>query len=326
MATANISGMDLNLLLALDALLTERHVSRAAAKLGTSQPSLSRALAQLRLWIGDPLLVRTRHGMTPTPRALALAGEVRAVLERIDGLVGGRGVFEPATSRRVFRLSAAEYPQGLLFPELLARLLQVAPGVGLSVQPWSLRFPEALEEGTLELALAPTGELPPGLRSEPVVGDRFCCVMRKGHPAAGKRLTLERFVQLRHLQVAPTGREGSVLDDLLSRRGLSRQVVVRVPSFVLAPVLLGDSDLCATLPELLAARFAHERGLVVRPLPAGLSMPGLVLKQVWHERAQQDAGLEWLRGEIRAVGARLGGFEVKKAAPLDLRRRERFTL
>jgi len=324
MPPSNIAAMDLNLLKALDVLLTERHVSRAAARLGTSQPSLSRALAQLRLWFKDPLLVRTRHGMTPTSRALVLAGEVRAVLERIDGLMDSRLAFEPATSRRVFRISTAEYAQCLLFPPLLERLHRLAPRLSVKLSPWSLRFPEELEDGTLDLALGPTGELPAGLRSEAVLSDRFACVLRAGHPAADRPLTLERFVQLSHIQVAPSGRDGGFLDDLLAEQGLSRHITLRLPGFAVVASLVAASDLCATLPELLVSRFTQDGTLVAQPPP--VELPGIQLRVSWHERAHLDPGLEWLRGQLREAAVGLKSVPPKRTARLDLRRRTRHTL
>jgi DNA-binding transcriptional LysR family regulator len=147
MAGVNLSAIDLNLLVVLDALLAEHSVSRAAKRINSTQPAVSRALGRLRRWFGDPLLTRTRHGMVPTPTGLALTGEVRAVLERIQGFVERRDAFDPARSTRTFRKTMSEYPQYIVCGVLLERIAEAAPGVSVEVLPWSLGFPEALERG-----------------------------------------------------------------------------------------------------------------------------------------------------------------------------------
>jgi DNA-binding transcriptional LysR family regulator len=319
MRGTNISGLDLNLLFALDALLAERHVSRAAHRLGTSQPSLSRALADLRRWFGDPLLVRGKRGMTATPRALELEREVRAVLEQIEGMVARRDAFDPKASRRTFYLATPEYAQCVLFPRLLARIGELAPGVSIQVRPWSLAFPEALERGALDLVLSPTGAPEPGLASEDVLADGFCAVVRRGHPGVGRKLGLEAFLALGHISIAPNDRHGGVVHDALAAEGLSRRVTLRIPSFAAAPTLVAASDLCAVMPELFARQAAEHFPLDLHPLP--LEVPGFVLRQTWHAREDGDPGLKWLRGEICAVGAALTGKRRKRTAHVDLRGR-----
>jgi DNA-binding transcriptional LysR family regulator len=325
MVGVNLSAMDLNLLVVLDALLTEHSVSRAAKRLNSTQPAVSRALGRLRAWFGDPLLTRTRHGMVPTPAGLALAGEVRAVLERIQGFVERRDAFEPARSARTFRLTMSEYPQYVVCSVLLARLAQAAPGVSVEVLPWSLGFPEALEAGALDLAICPPTTPVPGLHAAELLADELVVIVRRGHPAVAERLTLHRYAALTHVVSAPNGRGGSLIDDLLEAAGLSRRVVLRVPSAIVLPQIVAGSDCAATVPRGLADAVAEVYGLAVLPLP--LDAPRIGLTLVWHERAGHDPGNVWLRGEIQALfPSRPPAGKGRRVSVLDLARRAKQTL
>ena len=321
----NLSAIDLNLLVVLDALLTEQSVSRAAKRINSTQPAVSRALGRLRVWFGDPLLTRTRHGMVPTPAGLALAGDVRAVLERIQGFVARRDAFDPARSERTFRMTMSEYPQYLVCAPLLERLAATAPGVSVDVLPWSLSFPEALEAGTLDLAVCPPTTPVPGLHAAELLADDLVVILRRGHLAAAEPLTSERYAALTHVVSAPNGRAGSLIDDLLEAAGLSRRVTLRVPSIIVLPPLVAGSDCCATIPRRLAAAVANVWGLAVLPLP--LEAPGISLTLVWHDRAEHDSGNAWLRSEMQALFApRPRAGKKRDVSVLDLSRRAKRTL
>ncbi|MEP7120956.1 MAG: LysR family transcriptional regulator [Byssovorax sp.] len=321
----NLSAMDLNLLVVLDALLTEQSVSRAAKRLNSTQPAVSRALGRLRVWFGDPLLTRTRHGMVPTPAGLALVGEVRAVLERIQGFVERRDVFDPARSGRTFRMTMSEYPQYLVCAPLLQRLAATAPGVSVEVLPWSLSFPEALDAGTLDLAICPRTTPVPGLHAAELLTDDLVVILRRGHPAAAEPLTPERYAALSHVVSAPNGRAGSLIDDMLEAAGLSRHVVLRVPSIIVLPPLVAGSDCCATVPRRLVAILGEAWDLAVLPLP--LQAPAVSLALLWHDRALHDPGNAWLRGEVQALFApRPRAAKKRDVSVLDLSRRAKQTL
>jgi DNA-binding transcriptional LysR family regulator len=319
----SLSALDLNLLVVLDVLLAEQSVSRAAKRLNATQPAVSRALARLRTWFKDPLLTRTRHGMVPTATALALAGDVRETIERIERLLDRRDVFDPATSQRTFHLTMSEYSQLAVCPATMARMLVRAPHVAVEVLPWSLAFPEGLESGALDLAVSPPiTSVVGGLRAAPLLTDDLVVVVRKGHPVTEGQLTLARYAGLTHVLSAPNGRAGSVLDDLLEAAGHRRRVVLRVPSAVAAPAVVAQSDCCATVPARLAAALAEGWGLAVLPLP--IDAPAIGLDLVWHERAHDDPGNVWLRRELRALfGPRR---RTREVARLDLAHRRRRTL
>jgi DNA-binding transcriptional LysR family regulator len=323
MPTVNLAAMDLNLLVVLDALLREQSVSGAAKRLNATQPGVSRALGRLRASLGDPLLIRTRHGMIPTPTGLAMAPEVRALIEQIQGFFD-REPFEPASSRRTFRLTMSEYPQYLVSPPLLARLRAAAPGAGIHMPPWSLGFVEGLESGALDCALCPPTTPVPGLHSEELLTDTPTVIVRRGHPTVKGTLTLAQFAALTHLQIAPNGRAGSLIDDLLAAEGLSRQVVMSVASTLVIPMLVARSDCCATIPSRLAAEMADVWQCQSFPLP--LAMPAICLHLVWHERSQHDPGSIWLRNQIKEAVARPSHPRPAAVTTLNLARRAARTL
>jgi DNA-binding transcriptional LysR family regulator len=316
--------MDLNLLVVLDALLAEHSVSRAARRIHSTQPTVSRALGRLRSWFGDPLLTRTQRGMVPTPLGRALAGEVRALLERAEALVERRDTFDPASSQRTFHLTMTEYEQHVLCAPLLAGLRAVAPHVTVNMLPWSLGFPDALQAGTLDMAVCPPIARAPGLRSVELFADEQVVVVRRGHPAVRTKLTLRQFAGLTHVQSAPNGRPGSLIDDLLEAEGLSRRVIMRVSSTFVLPDLVSSSDCCAILPARFAAALCDRGGLKMVPLP--LDAPAIVLHLVWHERAEHDAGSKWLRELLGTIVRGWPRPKRSRSAVLDLARRAPRTL
>ena len=322
----NLAALDLNLLVVLDALLAEKSVSGAARRLSSTQPAVSRALGKLRTWFGDPLLSRTRTGMAPTAMGLLLATEVRGVVERIQGFVDRRESFSPESAKRTVRLTMSDFPQQVVCGPLLAHLARHAPGIDIDVRPWSLDFPEGLEAGTLDAAVSPPISAVPGLRSTELVRDELVVVVRRDHPSAKrKELTLDDYCALDHLQSAPNGRAGSVVDDILSARSMSRRVVLRLPSSLALPALVAGSDCCATVPRRLAESLSASGALAMLPLP--FEAPGVSLTLVWHDRSQHDPGHAWLRTSLVSLFAP----EKAKKKPgavgmLDLKRRANRTL
>src|SRR5688572_26398469 len=195
----SLGGLDLNLLLALDALLAERHVTRAAARLGLTQSAASHALARLRAALGDPLLVRgTRGAMVPTPRAEALAAPLGQALAALAAAVHGPPAFAPATARRTFRVAAGDYAELVLLPPLAARVAAVAPGVDLWMQPAPGDLGGALAAGTIDCLFAPIRgrSWPAGCYEKKLFRESFTCVVRKRHPIVEQRLTLARYCAL----------------------------------------------------------------------------------------------------------------------------------
>ena len=303
--------MDLNLLLCLHALLEERSVSRAAVRAGLSQPAMSRALARLRDHLDDALLVRNGRGMSATRRAEALALPLRALLGDLDGLLGNRPTFTPASAERVFRIGTADYGAAVLIPPLLARVAREAPGVVVEVHPVPDDVGGALESGRLDVAVIPRRAAIAGLVWRHLFAEHFVCVVRGGHPRAGRKpLTLDDFCALGHIVVVPSGRPGSPVDDALARRGRKRHVVLRLPSFLVAPMVVASSDLVVTTPARLAERFA---GLPLVTHVPPLAIPGFRVALGWHERHRGEPGHVWFRGIVAEVGQQLRDQELEFA-------------
>lgn len=315
MTRTHLSSLDLNLLLALDALLQERHVTRAASRMSLTQSAMSRALARLRATFDDPILVRSGRGMVLSPRAHALAAPLRRALDELDVIVGERPSFDPASAARTFQIATVDYAASLVLPALLARLAQEAPRVNLAIQPIPQDIDAALEGGTLDLVVAPRRRSAPGLVWRRIYSEPFVTLVREGHPGVGKALTLHQFCSLPHIVVAPEGRPGSNVDDALTRRGLQRRVALRLPSFLTAPLLVAQSDLILTTTESLARRFAELLPLRVLVPPVPLAPCTLAI--AWHEKQRADPAHAWLRHAIAEAAASLA------PSPEDRRLRRR---
>jgi len=295
-----LSSIDLNLLVILRALLRERHVTRAARQVGLSQSATSHALSRLRELCGDPLLVRHGRSLELTPRATRLMPALERGLAELHGVVTREPAFDPKRARRLFSLGMADYVQALLLQPLLRSLRAAAPEIDLNV----VTFPnlsELLESGKIDLAISVAAGIDPGLSTQALFDDGFVCMVRKGHPEVRGKLTLDRYLSLQHVMVAPTGTSGSFVDTELERRGLVRRVVLRVSSFLIAPIVVAETDFIATTPELLARRMAKRFALHLVPPPFRIPRFGLCL--AWHPRFDDDPAHRWLRGFVsRASG------------------------
>jgi DNA-binding transcriptional LysR family regulator len=302
-----LRAIDLNLVLALDALLAERHVTRAAERLGITQSAASHALARLRDLLDDPLLVRGPRGtMLPTPRATELAPAVHRVLDDLAVVLRGQAVFDPATAKHTFRIGGGDYIELVLLPRLVARLAQRAPGIDVWVHSFGEWGDEELAAGKVDLVIAPPRRAtrPAGSYEKVLFEETFTCVMREGHPLAGARMTLPRYASANHVMVAPRGTPGSIVDDALARAGRSRRIAVAVPHFLVVPFIVATTDLIATLPTRVAAMLAGQVGLVCTPPP--IDIAPFQMAMAWHERMQTDVRHRWLREQVVAAAAEIG--------------------
>lgn len=299
-----LAGIDLNLLTSLEALLEEQNVSRAARRLGVTQPAASHALNRLRELLGDPLLVRTPAGMQPTPRALELRPAVRAALGAAEAVLQGAPPFDPATAERTFVGAIPDQAGFLVLPKLIPRLTELAPHVRLDLRPWPHDVHVALATGDLHFAVGVFREHEPSFRYQDLWTESFSCVVRKNSPAARGPFDLARYLALDHLLVAPGGTPGSFVDDLLARMTLRRHIALTIPQFLLAPSIVAETDLMWTAPTSLARAFADLHPLTIREPP--LELPTFDVAMAWHVRFDRDPGLAWLRGilgEIRKLDA-----------------------
>ena len=269
----NISAINLNLVVVLDALLAERNVSRAGRRLGLSQPAVSNALAQLRLLLRDPLFVRAPAGVVPTERALALAGPVRAALATLEGALAPEAAFDPATAERTFVVAATDFMEFVLLPRLLARLAAEAPGIRLQLRSWPFhRVPEALATGEVDLALGFHAALPPRHRAETLFEDQFVVIVRKGHPRVGRRLSLDTYASLSHILVTQEASSQGVVDLALARLGRQRTVGLRTSHFLMVPPIVAATDMVAALSVFVAEWHA-------RVLPLAIFRPPVALER-----------------------------------------------
>lgn len=296
----NLNRVDLNLLVAFDALLSEQSVTRAAERLGLSQPAMSSALGRLRRLVGDPILVRTATRMVPTQRAMELVGPVREILRQVEAALATPAPFDPASTKRRFRIATNDYVEVVLLPKLVRELARAAPGIDLDVRPLEPDFPdEALQTGKLDLAIGFAHSAPVELHSKILFKDRFICAVRADHPGVGRRLTPQQYAVLPHVMVSPSGGVTGVVDSALSLHGLERRVAVTVPHFVVAPHVVAQSDCVVTLAERVARTFAEI--LPLRLIKPPIVLPGFRIAMIWHERNAHDPAQQWLRDTLAAV-------------------------
>ncbi len=292
--------LDLNLLVTLDALLTERSVTRAARRLGVTQPAVSHRLRALREHLGDPLLVGARRDLVLTERARAIAGPLAQALIDARAALRSGAPFDPGSSERSFVVGTSDLGEIVVIPRVLEYLRAEAPGVTMLLRPpWPA--PEArLASGDLDLVVgAPLAPLA-GLVRQVVGHDEFVVLARQGHPALRRgRLSLDAFVTASHVMVTTGTVLGSVVDEELTRRKLRRQVAVQVAHFVSAPFLVARSDLLMTVNRSFAQEFC--RHLPLLSLDHPLDLPGFDVVMTWHERLQKDGAHTW----FRALAARM---------------------
>ncbi|MFI7676259.1 LysR family transcriptional regulator [Actinophytocola sp. NPDC049390] len=297
MRTTQLHRVDLNLLVALAALLEERHVSRAADRIGLSQPATSRALQRLRHTLGDELLVRTREGYQLTPRAERIQRELATVLPRLEILFGGEH-FDPATATDRFRLMATDYMTSVLGPGLLRRMFRDAPGVAVTFDAWHDGVFSDVSHGLVDLTFAAVS-VDPSLRSELLFEERFVCLMAADHPLADRDvLTLAEFVGAAHAVVTVLRGEQSAVVRRLTEMGTHRTAALSVPYHTAAVLAVRETRLVATIPARMAATVDDPRLRVVRAPEEVEAMPYLMS---WHPRLDDDPAQRWLRDLVRVV-------------------------
>lgn len=303
MHEVDLRAADLNLLVVLNALLDERSVTRAATRLGMSQPAASRALARLRTLFSDALLVDGPGGYLLTARAEEMRPLLRTTLSTVGELLDGRA-FDPLRTAEPVRLLMLDLEAAVLAPRLLARLAEQAPTVDLEVLPPGPRPLEALEADAVDALIGVVDDAPAGIRRRGLYADDFVTLMRAEHPHAGTQVTLERYLELDHLVVSITGTGRAWVDEVLERIGRQRRVRVRVPSFFAAVEIAARSDLVMTLPSSLARTAADMRRFVIAQPPLDLGSVNMSL--AWHARHQDSPRHIWLRrtivGAIAAIG------------------------
>ncbi len=300
----NLKNADLNLLVALDVLLTERNVTRAAERLSLGQPATSAALRRLRRMFDDPLLVRRGRVMELTPLAQTLVAPVREILQGIDGLLSIRPEFNPESDERSFSLMASDYVALILLRPLLARLETVAPNVRVSMFPITMPFRTMLSRGEVDLVLFPI-EVDPGMRAFPhrtLFTDRYVCTVWNQHPEVGDEITLEMLGRLPYLAYTHVQLASSV-ETQLDAAGVERREEVSTGSFVVSPLMQRGTRLVALLHERLAR--AMQEAAELRILEPPLPLKPITEMMFWHPRSEDDPAHRWLRDEVMAMAANI---------------------
>jgi DNA-binding transcriptional LysR family regulator len=296
----DLHGVDLNLLVAFDALMAERSVTRAGARIGRTQPAMSAALSRLRGLFGDELFVRGPTGLQPTPRALDLAEPLGHALAEIQRALDFTHQFDPATSSASFRLGLSDHPAFLLLPRLVDALRVRAPFVTLRINNFTHRdnAVSILDNGEADLTIGVPASVSPGGRifSQPLFEDRFVSIVRRDHPIAGKPLDLETFVGLSHLLVSPEGERFGRVDAALAAQGLKRRLALTLPQMYAAPGVIARSDMIATLLEGVVRAFRRTDDLAILRPPLDLEPASFVMS--WHRRNDGHPAQRWLRSRI----------------------------
>ncbi|MBF6022599.1 LysR family transcriptional regulator [Lysobacter niastensis] len=295
---------DLNLLPVFLTLMEERSVTRAAERLGITQPALSNALARLRDMLKDPLFIRERYGMQPTQKAEELAPVVAAALASLDELVLGQQGFDPARAERLVTIAPNSYVEFVLVPSLVARLRERAPGIRLRLTPYGADLADTgVISGVTAMVLGRVNDPPDNLVVQHLMDDSLACVVRADHPVVNKRMSKQQYEQLKHVNVLPPGRLRVGLFQALERQGLRREVAVSVTHFLAIPEMVAVTDYCATLPSLICRRLANDPRLKVVPAPADLGT--FPVEMAWHVRYRHDPAHQWLRSLVSEVASGL---------------------
>lgn len=301
------SKLDLNLLIALDALIEEGSVNGAAARLHLSGPAMSRALGRVRKAICDPVLVRSGRAMVRTPHAEAIRAEVHALVARATRIFDRTGPLDLSTVERTFTVQADDSTFAVAGAALLTRIRREAPGVTIRFLGEGPRDDTPpLRDGTADLEIGVIDRPTPETRVEALISEESVVVVRRGHPLDnGEPVGLREYAAAEHLTVSRRGILRGPIDEFLARHGLTREVVVSVPTASIAMLMVADSDLVGRAARRMHRPLVDRLGLVMLDTP--LVLPGLEIAQAWHAKFAADPGHAWLRGHVAAVFAELAG-------------------
>lgn len=290
--------LDMNLLPVVLAVAEERSVSRAAQRLGWSQPKVSIALNKLRVSLGDPLFIRTSHGMEPTPRALSLIAPTKDILERVKSNVLLNENFDPATTTRKFTFALSDIGEMTILPKLLAYLEKYAPFASVaSVTLSPDKIADGLESGDIDLAIGYFPDLKKrNFFQQRLFPHNFISLLNKNHPIKGERLTMEEFLALGHAVISAEGRSQEIFEQLLEKHRIKRRVVLFTRHFMSIPFIIASTNLLVTVPYAVGESFAKIAN--IRLIQPPLEIPSFDLKQHWHRKYHKDNANMWIRSVV----------------------------
>lgn len=292
---------DARMLVLFDEIYRAQSMTRAADRLGVSQPTASIWLGKLRRQWHDPLFVRTSAGMQPTPRADALIGPAREALALLRGLSGGAQAFDPGSAQRKFRICMTDASHITLLPRILAHVRGVGPNVGLDVANISSGTAHLLETGDADLALGYIPGLEAGFHEQALYTQDFICLVSAEHPRVGAAFTARAYKEEGHIGIL-SSTSYPMLQDALRKQGIERRVQLELPGFLGLAAIVSSTDLVATVPRTIGEALA--RMGPVRIFPCPVKVPTFTVKQYWHARYHHDPGVRWLRGVCAQLLAR----------------------
>lgn len=299
-------GIDLNLLVAFDALMNERNVTRAATQVGVSQPAMSAALARMRKLFGDPLFLRSADGLLPTARARDLSEPIAQALRQIESTLVKRPEFVPQKASLIFKLGLSDYPAFVLLPSLLHALAEKAPDVSLNVHAFNNRDHaiDLLDAGVIDAAIGvPPTHADGRILTQPVLQDEFVTIVAKDHPAARRGMSMKNYLELPHVLVSPEGELYGIVDQALAQQGKKRKVAMTLPQMFAVPPIVAQTSMTATVLKKVALHSPVGRRLALFPPP--LPLPNVVFNLIWHRRSDTHPAQLWIRGLIADLAAKL---------------------
>lgn len=297
---------DLNLLPVFVALMEERSVTRAASRLGITQPALSNSLNRLRDLLRDPLFIRERYGIKPTQLAEEIGPTIEAALVQLDEVVIHQQDFDPADAERHFVIAPNSYVELVLMPALVARLREQAPAIKLRMTPFGNDLAETgVISGTTAMVLGRIVDPPDNLVVQHLMDDGLACIVRRDHPDVGDNLSRDQYESLKHVNVLPPGRIRAGVFQALGKQNLKREVAVSVTHFLAVPEMIAVTDYCATLPMLVCRGLERDARLKVLPAPVDLGT--FPVELAWHVRYRHDPAHRWLRTAIIDTARALAG-------------------
>jgi len=301
----NLSSIDLNLLVGFEALMAERNVTRAAARVGRTQPAMSGTLARLRELMEDELFIRTADGLQPTPRALELHEPVGRALAQIEAAFSFRDRFEAESAEMAFTVAMSDPPTISLLPALFEELTRAAPGVTMHVRGFDDRNEAItlLDRGVVDVAIGvPPTEKAGRILSRPLFEDGFVTMMRAGHPAAARALTRSAFLAWPHVLFSPEDDRFGIVDERLEELGLQRRLVLTVPNAFAAALVVERTDALCTMLSGLAHQFEGAGKVILARTP--LDLPSAPFTMNWHRRNDANVAQRWFRGLIGTAALR----------------------
>jgi LysR family transcriptional activator of mexEF-oprN operon len=303
----NLASTDLNLLVAFDALMAARSVTRAGQRIGLGQPGMSAALARLRATFGDELFVRIPgKPMRPTTRAIALHAPIAEILAGASRVFDAGGTFDPATARASIRIATGDPAGSVVAPRLLELLCKEAPGINIRFVALDKRDAfDRLDRGEIDLVFSTFTKVPKRIRRERLFTDTYVCVVRRDHArrALPQTVDLETYVTTPHIMTTLAADDRGVVDEALAKRGLRRRVAVTVPNVYLIPRLVADTGMISHLPRRIAAEMIQGHDLVMFPPP--VTLPEWHIDMYWGAASASEPTTSWIRSRLSGIGKQI---------------------